>query len=239
VGLLSCLIDTQQWIKPRLEDFPEPLPGYVVSFVAFHKHGFSVPARRFIRAVLWTFGLELQHLNLNGVQHLVAFEAVCEGYLGVEVHRHLFRYFFGFVCLKDEGRPATIGCAALRLKWNRSPEYLVGPLNSTKSGWHKKWFYLKNDSKCPLSAYTGDYYDTTPDARSEGPPKKDHQKLLSRCLEELKALQRHGVDLAAVIGGYLTRGIVPLRRCPSLVRDDHRPGHVHGDRDRRSPALSG
>jgi hypothetical protein len=71
----------------------------VDSFVDFHECGFSVPAGQFIRAVLWTFGLELQHLNRNGIQHLAVFEALCEGYQGVQAHWHLFHYFFVFVCL--------------------------------------------------------------------------------------------------------------------------------------------
>lgn len=36
--------------------------------------------------------------------------------------------------------------------------------------------------------------------------------MLSRCLEALKMLQGHGVDLVAVIGSYLVRGIVSLLR---------------------------
>jgi hypothetical protein len=31
--------------------------GYVVSFVAFHERGFSIPAGRFIRGVLFEYGL--------------------------------------------------------------------------------------------------------------------------------------------------------------------------------------
>jgi hypothetical protein len=57
---------------------PRP-KGYVVSFVAFHERGFSVPAGRFIRGVLFEYGLQLQHLNPNSIQQMVAFEAMCEG----------------------------------------------------------------------------------------------------------------------------------------------------------------
>jgi hypothetical protein len=66
-GMLPCLTDVLEWIRPRLEDFLQPPPGYVVSFVAFHKHGFSVPVGRFIHAVLLAYGLKIQHLNPNGV----------------------------------------------------------------------------------------------------------------------------------------------------------------------------
>ena len=74
-----------------------PQPGYVVSFVAFHDRGFSVLVGRFIRTLLHEYGLQLQHLNPNGVQQMAAFEALYEGYIGVEAHCHLFRYFFKFV----------------------------------------------------------------------------------------------------------------------------------------------
>jgi hypothetical protein len=78
-----------------------PPKGFVVSFVAFHERGFSVPDGRFIRGVLFGYGLQLQHLNSNNIQQMAAFEAMCEGYLGINAHWHLFRYFFKFVCLKD------------------------------------------------------------------------------------------------------------------------------------------
>jgi hypothetical protein len=41
--------------------------GFVVSFVAFHECGFFVPAGRFIRGVLFEYGLQLQHLNPNSI----------------------------------------------------------------------------------------------------------------------------------------------------------------------------
>jgi hypothetical protein len=40
----------------------------VVSFVAFHECGFSVPARQFIRGVLFEYGIQLQHLNPNNIK---------------------------------------------------------------------------------------------------------------------------------------------------------------------------
>jgi hypothetical protein len=35
--------------------------------MAFHERGFSVSARRFIRGVLFEYGLQLQHLNPNSM----------------------------------------------------------------------------------------------------------------------------------------------------------------------------
>ena len=134
--MLPKLSRAEEWLVPGREDSPKPPKGYVVSFVAFHERGFSVPAGRFIRAVLWEYGLELQHLNPNGIQQMAAFAALCEGYLETEAHWELFRYFFQFSLQLDAGRPAMIGCAALKSKQGRSDGYIPCALTSSNSGWH-------------------------------------------------------------------------------------------------------
>jgi hypothetical protein len=93
--------------------------GYVVSFLAFHEHDFSIPAGWFIRVVLYEYGLQLQHLNLNNIQQMAAFEVMCMGYMGISAHWHHFKYFFMFTCLKDSSKTVTISCANLRTKQGR------------------------------------------------------------------------------------------------------------------------
>jgi hypothetical protein len=69
---LLCLVEASQlppltavvqWRVPGDESVPRPQG--VRGVVAFHERSFSVPARRFIRGVLFEFGLQLQHLNPN------------------------------------------------------------------------------------------------------------------------------------------------------------------------------
>jgi hypothetical protein len=50
---------------------------------------------------------------------MVVFLVMCEGYLGISAHWHLFRYFFKSACLKEGSRAAMIGCANLRMKQGR------------------------------------------------------------------------------------------------------------------------
>jgi hypothetical protein len=57
-----------EWKVPGDESVSRPPKGLVVLFVAFHERGFSVPARHFIRVVLFEYGLQLQHLNPNSIQ---------------------------------------------------------------------------------------------------------------------------------------------------------------------------
>jgi hypothetical protein len=110
----------------------------VVSFVAFHERGFYVPAGRFIRGVLFAYRLQLQHLNPNSIQQMSAFEAMCEGFLDISAHWHLFRYFFRFTCMRKGSRAVMIGCANLRMKQGRGDDYIPVPLTSSNSGWHKE-----------------------------------------------------------------------------------------------------
>jgi hypothetical protein len=65
-------------------------------------------------------------LNPNGIHHITTFVVLCEGYLGIEPHFELWRYFF-FVSLhkkveKEKGKKeykVLIGCASIRLRGNR------------------------------------------------------------------------------------------------------------------------
>lgn len=44
----------------------------------------------FLRGLLNDWGLELQHLNPNGVLHIVGFVTICEAFVGMEPHDDLF-----------------------------------------------------------------------------------------------------------------------------------------------------
>jgi hypothetical protein len=86
---------------------------------------------------------------------MAAFKAMCEGFLGIGAHWHLFWYFFRFTCLREGSRAETIGCANLRMKQGRGGDYIPAPLTSSNSGWHRGWFYLRNDPEHELPSYTG------------------------------------------------------------------------------------
>jgi hypothetical protein len=60
-----------------------------------------------------------------------------------------------FACLKDGSWAATIGCANLRMKQGRGDGYIPSSLTSSNSGWHKGWFYLRNDREFTLLEFTG------------------------------------------------------------------------------------
>src|SRR5688572_30372164 len=118
-GLLRPLTDEQrpEWIPPVGGAAPSPPPGYIMSFVSFHERGFGVPAGRFMRAILYHYGVELH--NLTPQLHLAGrhLRSGVRGVLGDRpplgfVDPSLFR---GAFCLTDGGEESPRSGAGRRL----------------------------------------------------------------------------------------------------------------------------
>ena len=93
-GLLSSK-EEAHWRAPAPgEAIPRPWADEVVSFLTFHEHGLEYPTHWFLRGLLNEWGLEMQHLNLTRVLHVVGFITVCEAFLRMEPHVDLFWWIF-------------------------------------------------------------------------------------------------------------------------------------------------
>ena len=103
------------WRVPGGEEFPQPRPDEVVSFLTFHEHGLGYPTYWFLRGLLNEWGLELQHLNPMGVLHIAGFITVCKAFLGMEPHVDLFWLFFFGRAMADwsSAKIAPVGGFAL------------------------------------------------------------------------------------------------------------------------------
>ena len=95
-GLFPSNSDGFQWRLLDRDRFPSiPVDrSYVVLFCRFHEGGLALPAGTFFRGLLYYYGLELQHLNPNGILQIALFIALCERFLGIAPHFGLWRYFF-------------------------------------------------------------------------------------------------------------------------------------------------
>ena len=76
----------------------------------------------FLQGLLDYYQVELQHLNPNGVQHIAAFVALCEGFLGISPHFDLWRHFFAVTLLKKRERKQELNvpmrCVGIQLHNN-------------------------------------------------------------------------------------------------------------------------
>lgn len=146
IGTLPRWIGVDGLKFSRLELDLAPDDDNVVSFASFHDRGFDVPSHPFFRGLLHYYGLEFQHLNPNGIQHIVTFIALCESFLGIEPNFDLWKYFFLASFIKamatDCPQPFPVGCASIHLRGHRAKEYASISLPSSHRGWHGQWFYL-------------------------------------------------------------------------------------------------
>jgi hypothetical protein len=89
----------------------------------FHERGLATPPHRFHLGLLHLYKIELQHLTPNGIQHIAGFIALCEGYLGIEPHLDLWKYFFAVDLQKRKGSGSDwlevvmpMGCVSIHLR---------------------------------------------------------------------------------------------------------------------------
>jgi hypothetical protein len=166
-GVLHARTMAMEWLMLGGDDAPVPPNGYVVAFVPFLERGLLSPPHRFLRGLLHHYGIELQHLNPNEIQHIAAFVTLCKGYLGIEPHFELWRYFFAVSLLKKRERnkpnlSVLMECTGIHLQSHQANEYMSLQLSRSNKGWHAQWFYLKNDTTAPLLEFTGRLIEPVP-----------------------------------------------------------------------------
>jgi hypothetical protein len=87
----------------------------IVSFYHFSEWGLALPTCSFFRGLLYFYGLELHHLNLNSICHIAIFIHFCEAFLGIEPHWDLFRYLFRINPQPTSKNPSIVGAPASSL----------------------------------------------------------------------------------------------------------------------------
>ena len=102
-----------------------------------------------------------------------------------------------------------MGCASIHLRGNRSSEYMSILLSKSNKGWHKLWFYLRNDAAGPLPIFTGHPIEEAPNVWRYGPIGRE-QKRLGDLLKAIATLKGHGLRGTGVVGAYHVRKLAPL-----------------------------
>jgi hypothetical protein len=90
----GLIADGDQVIFPSTERIPKPQSGYRVMFLAFLLRGLSLPAHKFLRGLLFVYGVQLHQLTPNSILHIACFITLCESFLGIEPHFLLWKYLF-------------------------------------------------------------------------------------------------------------------------------------------------
>jgi hypothetical protein len=140
-----------EWIEPPARDrVPNPLFGYVDSFVRFHERGFAASASRFMRALCYHYGVELHNFTPNAISQAATFVGVCEGFLGIPVNWDLWVHLFRaelYTLATSEPKvrhAARAGGLSLALRSSRREQYIPCTMTSNNADWERGWFYLRN-----------------------------------------------------------------------------------------------
>ena len=208
-GLLRPLSSSTrpEWITPPAEHRePNPLEGYVISFIKFLHRGLGSPPSRFMRALLHHYDVELQHLSPNAISFAAIFAAVCEGYLGEMPHWDLWLLLFRgelfYAPSRTAGvrKPMRAGCLNLFQKTGRVEvprEYIPTGLTSNHAKWDSQWFYLRNDDSL-FPTYTGRLIKERPNNWNYDVT-KTHQARLRPLLKALRHLREAGLTAALIL----------------------------------------
>jgi hypothetical protein len=89
------------WRPSAGEAFPTEGTDEIVIFLVHIERGFGVPADDFLHGVLHFYRIELVHLVPNSITIIATIIHLCEAYLSIAPHFHLWRHFFE---LKKMGR---------------------------------------------------------------------------------------------------------------------------------------
>jgi hypothetical protein len=81
-------------IFPGDERVPKPPNGYRVMFFAFLLRGLSLPAHKFLRGLLFVYGVQLHQLTPNSILHIACFITLCESFLKIDPHWVLWKFLF-------------------------------------------------------------------------------------------------------------------------------------------------
>jgi hypothetical protein len=112
-------------------------------FEDYYHHGFGNPCHPFLRVLVEYYKIIICNLHPNSILAISIFITLCESYLGILPHFHLFCHF---CCLKKKGvvgGSRVTGGAYLNLRDGMREEYLLMPLSSSLMDWHQKWFYVR------------------------------------------------------------------------------------------------
>jgi hypothetical protein len=87
----------------------------------------------FLHGLLHFYRIELVHLAPNSITTISTFIHLCEAYLGIVPHLHLWCHFFE---LKKTGKCVVVGSVGFMLRRNMKSEYidLALPDNTTVDG---------------------------------------------------------------------------------------------------------
>ena len=173
-------------------------------FRDFVERGLAIPASDFLRTLLKFWGIQLHHLTPQSILHLSISTHLCEAFIGVEPHFHLFQHFFYFRPYPSASKPAEVGGTELVLRPDNQDEYIFYQPSGKGVESKSFWFYVGNHEP-RLAKRTPGAPKTKGCWMSPSPGGDQVQKLR----EAIARLKKIGVTGASVVYSYTGRRVQP------------------------------
>ncbi|KAK1641947.1 hypothetical protein QYE76_059752 [Lolium multiflorum] len=116
---------------PGSSSRPRPPKGFTVMFVAFLFHGISLSAHKFLRSLLFFYGIQLWQLTPNSILHLSIFVTLCKAFLGIDPHWGLWRKIFYVKRHNGNDGPPVVGGVGFVVR--KEADYLDFPMKESAS----------------------------------------------------------------------------------------------------------
>jgi hypothetical protein len=197
------------WRPSYREPFPMENVDEIVTFLHFAKRGLALPSCSFFRGLLYYYGLELHHLNLNSICHISIFIYFCEAFLGIEPHWDLFCFLFHLKPQPTSKNLSVVGGAGIQLRQQAGDKYLTYKFPSNLPGWKNHWFYIENHAPhLPTKS------NRPPVVRSEWnlEPSGGEMDQVKELLDVIEAQKKEGVTGASVMFAFYKRRVQPIQQ---------------------------
>jgi hypothetical protein len=121
--------------------FPTEVTAETIAFLVHIERGSGVPTGDFFCGLLYFYRINLVHLVPNAITIVSSFIHLCEAYLGIPPHFHLWWYSFE---LKKTGKSGVNGNVNFMSCRYMKSVYIDLELLDNTTGWKQVWFYLDN-----------------------------------------------------------------------------------------------
>jgi hypothetical protein len=196
---------SQVGLRPAAgEEFPTEGTGETI-VLAHIEREFGVPVGDFLRGILHFYRIELVHLASNSIAIIATFVHLCEAYLGIVPHFHLWHLFFK---LKKMCKGTVVDNVGFMLCQNMKSEYIDLTLLDNNTGWKQGWLYLDNPAPA-LKERTGRALAPYPEWTNQRASWETEE--LQPLLDDLEQLKADGLTGATVPISFYRRLIQPLQ----------------------------
>jgi hypothetical protein len=160
-------------------------------FLAFLFCGLSLPAHKFLRGLLFAYGVQLHQLTPNTILHIACFVTLCESFLGIEPHFLLWRSIVRLRPNVALSRKPELGGAVVSVR--PEAQYLEFSMSASVQGWRTKWFYIKDRKASPEDEYGLAPFDAFKELKKlaswDSPPSDAKMEQIAPLLTRIQALK--------------------------------------------------